>query len=385
MPGEGVACNATSTSSRGTRSCAATAASGGPPRTRSPRPGQQVVVVDIDEDRLERCPYPHVLGDASADEVLRAGRHPHRVDPRRLARRRLGQRLRACCSARSLNPDLFVIARVAHRRRRAQVRPRRGRPRREPAAHRRQPDRRVRGVARRRRLPRRRHARGQPRVPAGRHRGARGLVAGRARRSSRHPRAGGRRRRCCSRCAPAGTFVTNPTAGTSFGVDDVLIVVGTDDAGRRPAPPGAPRDPPPRGAAAREVGVPARSARPRPSARPAGRGRRPGGRALDPRARRAAGPRRRVDGAARPGHLDAGRRAARLHRCGRVRRGLARAAHRSTRASTTPRRARCSRWCASCPTAVGTAILVGHNPGCELLVDLLAGERRRGGRAAPSP
>jgi voltage-gated potassium channel len=72
--------------------------------------GQQVVVVDIDEDRIERCPYPHVLGDASADEVLR------------LAGIRTAATLVASLdddsgsvycvlSARSLNPDLFVIAR----------------------------------------------------------------------------------------------------------------------------------------------------------------------------------------------------------------------------------------------------------------------------------
>lgn len=34
------------------------------------RTGQHVVVVDIDEERLATCAYPHVLGDASADEVL---------------------------------------------------------------------------------------------------------------------------------------------------------------------------------------------------------------------------------------------------------------------------------------------------------------------------
>ncbi len=34
--------------------------------------GQQVVVVDASEERLETCPYPHVLGDATQDDVLRA-------------------------------------------------------------------------------------------------------------------------------------------------------------------------------------------------------------------------------------------------------------------------------------------------------------------------
>lgn len=74
------------------------------------RTGRQVVVVDIDEERLGRCPYPHVLGDASADEVLR------------LAGIRTAATLVASLdddsgsvycvlTARSLNPDIFVIAR----------------------------------------------------------------------------------------------------------------------------------------------------------------------------------------------------------------------------------------------------------------------------------
>ena len=74
------------------------------------RTGQQVVVVDIDEERMANCPYPHVLGDASADEVLR------------LAGIRTATTLVASLdddsgsvycvlTARSLNPDVFVIAR----------------------------------------------------------------------------------------------------------------------------------------------------------------------------------------------------------------------------------------------------------------------------------
>jgi voltage-gated potassium channel len=74
------------------------------------RTGQQVVVVDIDEERLSTCPYPHVLGDASADEVLR------------LAGVRTASTVVASLdddsgsvycvlTARSLNPELFVIAR----------------------------------------------------------------------------------------------------------------------------------------------------------------------------------------------------------------------------------------------------------------------------------
>jgi voltage-gated potassium channel len=74
------------------------------------RTGVDVVVVDIDEDRLATCDYPHVLGDASADEVLR------------LAGIRTASTLIASLdddsgsvycvlTARSLNPDVFVIAR----------------------------------------------------------------------------------------------------------------------------------------------------------------------------------------------------------------------------------------------------------------------------------
>jgi voltage-gated potassium channel len=72
--------------------------------------GQQVVVVDIDEDRLATCTHPHVLGDASRDEVLRlAG-----IDRAATVVASLDDdsaSVYCVLTARSLNPDVFVIAR----------------------------------------------------------------------------------------------------------------------------------------------------------------------------------------------------------------------------------------------------------------------------------
>lgn len=72
--------------------------------------GVDVVVVDQSETRLENCPLPHVIGDATDDDVLRA------------AGIRTAKTLVASLdddpgsvfvvlTARSINPDLFVIAR----------------------------------------------------------------------------------------------------------------------------------------------------------------------------------------------------------------------------------------------------------------------------------
>ena len=72
--------------------------------------GRTVVVVDKDEDRLDGCPYPHVLGDATADDVLRAAgiRTAHTVVA---SLDNDAGSVYVVLSARSLNPDLFVIAR----------------------------------------------------------------------------------------------------------------------------------------------------------------------------------------------------------------------------------------------------------------------------------
>lgn len=74
------------------------------------RLGQDVVVIDHSDDRLATCPYPHVMGDATDDAVLRQ------------AGIRTARTLVACLdndagsvyvvlTARTLNPELFVIAR----------------------------------------------------------------------------------------------------------------------------------------------------------------------------------------------------------------------------------------------------------------------------------
>jgi voltage-gated potassium channel len=72
--------------------------------------GRDVVVVDKSEARLEHCPLPHVIGDATDDDVLRAANVASATtlvaslddDPGSVF---------AVLTARSLNPNLFVIAR----------------------------------------------------------------------------------------------------------------------------------------------------------------------------------------------------------------------------------------------------------------------------------
>jgi len=74
------------------------------------RTGQKVVVIDKDEDRLTTCDYPHVLGDATDDEVLRAAGI-------RTARTLVASldndagSVYVVLTARTLNPSLFLIAR----------------------------------------------------------------------------------------------------------------------------------------------------------------------------------------------------------------------------------------------------------------------------------
>jgi voltage-gated potassium channel len=74
------------------------------------RLGQPVVVIDKSDERLASCPHPHVMGDATDDAVLRE------------AGIRTAKTLVACLdsdagsvyvvlTARTLNPNLFVIAR----------------------------------------------------------------------------------------------------------------------------------------------------------------------------------------------------------------------------------------------------------------------------------
>ncbi len=72
--------------------------------------GQPVLVIDAERNRLSDCPYPHLLGDATRDEVLnRAG-----IDRARMLVASLGTdalTLFVTLTARALNPDLTIIAR----------------------------------------------------------------------------------------------------------------------------------------------------------------------------------------------------------------------------------------------------------------------------------
>ena len=73
--------------------------------------GQDVVVIDKDSERLERCPYPIVHGDATDDDTLRAaGIGRARVLAAGLTTD--ADNLYVTISGRALNPDLFIIARA---------------------------------------------------------------------------------------------------------------------------------------------------------------------------------------------------------------------------------------------------------------------------------
>jgi voltage-gated potassium channel len=73
--------------------------------------GATPVVIDRDPERVESSPYPSVLGDATADDVLRrAG-----LDRARALVAALDSdagNLFVTVSARALRPDLFIVARV---------------------------------------------------------------------------------------------------------------------------------------------------------------------------------------------------------------------------------------------------------------------------------
>lgn len=72
--------------------------------------GQAVMVVDEDEERLEDCPYPRLVGDASRDECLRkAGIDRARMLVATLDTDALS--LFVTLTARALNPNLVIIAR----------------------------------------------------------------------------------------------------------------------------------------------------------------------------------------------------------------------------------------------------------------------------------
>lgn len=74
------------------------------------RGGRDIVVVDVDDVRLEGCPYPTVLGNASSDSVLkRAGVERAAILVASLDND--AESLYVTLSARALSSDLLIIAR----------------------------------------------------------------------------------------------------------------------------------------------------------------------------------------------------------------------------------------------------------------------------------
>jgi voltage-gated potassium channel len=75
------------------------------------RAGQQVVVVDSDEERLADCPYPSVTGEASSDEVLkRSGIERAKTLVASLDTDAAS--LYVTLTARAIKPSLIIIARI---------------------------------------------------------------------------------------------------------------------------------------------------------------------------------------------------------------------------------------------------------------------------------
>lgn len=73
--------------------------------------GQDVVVVDIDGERVENVPYPTVVGDATLDRTLReAGLE--RAGALIAALEGDAENLFVTLSARAIKPDLFIVARA---------------------------------------------------------------------------------------------------------------------------------------------------------------------------------------------------------------------------------------------------------------------------------
>jgi voltage-gated potassium channel len=73
--------------------------------------GQDVLVIDADEERLEDCPYAHVAGDATSDDVLRSCG----IDRARTLVATLdtdAASLYVTLTARALQPRLIIIARA---------------------------------------------------------------------------------------------------------------------------------------------------------------------------------------------------------------------------------------------------------------------------------
>jgi voltage-gated potassium channel len=75
------------------------------------RAGRQIVVIEVEEDRLENCPYPSVEGDSTDDDVLRqAG--VERAYALVASLENDADSLFVTLSARALNDKLLIIARA---------------------------------------------------------------------------------------------------------------------------------------------------------------------------------------------------------------------------------------------------------------------------------
>ncbi len=73
--------------------------------------GHQVVIVDVDAERLENVPYPTVVGDATLDGTLRTA-GLERAGALIAALEGDAENLFVTLSARAIMPDLFIVARA---------------------------------------------------------------------------------------------------------------------------------------------------------------------------------------------------------------------------------------------------------------------------------
>jgi len=73
--------------------------------------GEDIVVVDVNDDRVRDLPYPTVVGDATLDSILRAA-GIERAGSLIAALEGDAENLFVTLSGRDLNPDLFIVARA---------------------------------------------------------------------------------------------------------------------------------------------------------------------------------------------------------------------------------------------------------------------------------
>lgn len=75
------------------------------------RSGRQIVIVEVDEDRVSTCPYPSVEGDSTDDEILRQAGIEHAY-ALVASLENDADSLFVTLSARALNENLLIIARA---------------------------------------------------------------------------------------------------------------------------------------------------------------------------------------------------------------------------------------------------------------------------------